>query len=84
MWLLGGNVARGLAERLLNFIRIFSISSLGYDMVSGNMTYGQIVIVTTLTCNFQPLSLFRTKAVYTRDDEVTPEGTSLAVQGNES
>jgi len=63
---LGGyDVTCGETEGLLNFVRIFKISLPGADdMVSGDVTYGQIVIVTTLTCNFQPLGLFRTKEVY--------------------
>lgn len=80
-------LCEGVSEGLLKFVRIFRIPLPGVDgMVSGDVTYGQIVIVTTLTCNFQPLGLFRTKEVYTYmgDDEATPEGTSLFAQGTES
>jgi hypothetical protein len=52
---LNGNVDHGQAEGLLYYIGIFRISLLGCNMVSGDVTYGQIVIVTTTTCNFQPL-----------------------------
>jgi hypothetical protein len=62
---LGSNVICEETGGLLNFVRIFRISLPRVDdMVSGDVTYGQIVIVTTLTCNFQPLGLFRTKEVY--------------------
>jgi len=65
---LGSNVTCGETEGLLYFVRIFRIAlPRAGDMVSGDVTYGQIVIVTTLTCNFQPLSCSeQKKSIYAR------------------